>query len=86
MHVWLQRSAKANAGNAQYRLTIPSDTTVCSARVEGDSSGLVHHWDNVLLVHHEACCGMGAKVNLKKKTKKLVYSSPQTQVPLVCCF
>lgn len=41
--------------------------TSIRAGIKGDSSGLCCHWDNVFMVHHEACCGVTAEVNLKSK-------------------
>lgn len=66
MHPWFKGCAKTCAGN-----TIRPITTIHRAWKKGDFSGLVSHRHNVLVVHHETCCGVAAEVNLKNKNTNL---------------
>lgn len=66
MHPWFKGCAKTRAGN-----TIPPINTISGVGIKGDFSGLVSHWHNVFMVHHETCCGVAAEVNLKNKNTHL---------------
>lgn len=62
MHPWFKGCVKTRAGN-----TIHPIHTITGAGIKGDFSGLVSQWHNVLMVHHETCCGVAAEMNLKTK-------------------
>ncbi len=67
MHSGSEGGAEANAWQAMFLLLI---------RKQRDALGFICHGDNVLVVHHEASCGVAAQVNVNEEV--VVANTKQT--------
>lgn len=73
MHPWFKGCVMTRAGK-----TIPPIQTISGAGIKGDFSGLVIQWHDVLMVHHETCCGVAAEMNLKEQDISFILVTDQT--------
>lgn len=69
MHLWFKRRALAGVSTA-----ISTIITSKGAGIKGGISSLRRHRENVLVVHHEACCSVTAEMNLKEEESSVPLS------------